>query len=89
MSGRTWRRNVFQGDSVQRRWIHTSRRLLDVAQPLLDQRTAQGLLTWAVPIDTVFEEFGFGEPRPEAIKDFLSYAYHHWDCGQLRATWCC
>ena len=58
--------------------------LLDVAQPLLDQRTAQGLLTWAVSIDTVFEEFGFGEPRPEAIKDFLSYAYHHWNAPAPR-----
>ena len=58
--------------------------LLDVAQPLLDQRTAQGLLTWAVPIDTVFQEFGFGEARPEAIKDFLSYAYHHWSAPTPR-----
>ena len=58
--------------------------LLDVAQPLLDQRAAQGLLTWAVPIDTVFEEFGFGEARPEAIKDFLSYAYHHWSAPAPR-----
>ena len=58
--------------------------LLDVAQPLLDHRAAQGLLTWAVPIDTVFEEFGFGEARPEAIKDFLSYAYHHWSAPAPR-----
>jgi hypothetical protein len=52
--------------------------LLDVAEPLLEHRRAQGLLASAVSIDSIYNEFGFGEARPEAIKDFLSYAYHHW-----------
>ena len=29
-------------------------------------------------IEEVYSEFGFGEPTPEAVKDFLSYAYHNW-----------
>ena len=29
-------------------------------------------------IEEVYSEFGFGEPTPEAGKDFLSYAYHNW-----------
>ena len=52
--------------------------LLDVAEPLLEHRRAQGLIASAVSIDTIYNEFGFGEARPEAIKDFLSYTYHHW-----------
>lgn len=26
----------------------------------------------------MFADFGFGEPTPEAVRDFLSYAYHYW-----------
>jgi hypothetical protein len=52
--------------------------LLDVARPLLDWRRSQGLETLAVSIDDVYSEFGFGEPRPEAVRELLAYAYHHW-----------
>lgn len=52
--------------------------LLDVARPLLDWRRSQGLETLAVAVDDVYSEFGFGEPRPEAVHEFLAYAYHHW-----------
>ncbi len=34
-----------------------------------------------VPIDEIFDEMGYGERRPEAVRDFLSYAYHHWQGG--------
>ena len=54
------------------------RALLPEARPLLELRQSQGLRTRAVPIDEVYSEFGFGEPRPEAIRDFIAYAYHHW-----------
>jgi hypothetical protein len=54
------------------------RAFLEAAQPLLDHRRAQGLETMGVAIEEVFDQFGFGEPRPEAVRDFLSYAYHHW-----------
>jgi hypothetical protein len=52
--------------------------LLDAARPLLDARRSQGLETLAVSIDDVYSEFGFGEPRPEAVRELLAYAYHHW-----------
>jgi hypothetical protein len=35
-------------------------------------------------LEDVYSEFGFGETRPEAIRDFLSYAYHHWREPKLR-----
>ena len=54
------------------------RAFLEAAQPLLDHRRAQGLETLGVPIEEVYDVFGFGEPRPEAVRDFLSHAYHHW-----------
>lgn len=54
------------------------RSFIDAAQPLLELRRSQGLSVLAVPIDEVFAEFGYGESRPEAVRDFLSYAYHHW-----------
>ncbi|MGH9392227.1 MAG: C25 family cysteine peptidase, partial [Vicinamibacteria bacterium] len=57
------------------------RELLDAAKPLLDFRTSQGLAVASVPVDEVFEEMGYGERTPEAIRDFLSYAYHHWQGG--------
>jgi hypothetical protein len=52
--------------------------LLAEAAPLLELRRSQGLASKAVPIEDVYSEFGYGEERPRAIRDFLSYAYHHW-----------
>ncbi len=51
---------------------------LDVARPLLDLRESQGLSVRAVPLEEVAQEFGHGETNPQAIRDFLAYAYHEW-----------
>ncbi len=42
------------------------------------QRRAQGLSARGVAIEDVFDEFGHGEARPQAVKEFLSYANHQW-----------
>jgi len=70
------------------------RSFLDSARPLLELRTEQGLETLAVPVEEIYQEFGFGEARPEAVRDFLSYAYHNWKAPSPRyvlflgdATW--
>ena len=52
---------------------------LEVAQPLLELRRSQGLEVKAVSIEDMYEDFGFGETTPQAVKDFLSYAYHNWE----------
>jgi len=52
--------------------------LLGAAKPLLELRRSQGLKSRAVAIEQVYEEFGYGESRPEAVRELLSYAYHHW-----------
>jgi len=57
------------------------RELLDAARPLLDHRRSQGLAVQSIPVDEVFDEMGYGERRPEALRDFLTYAYHHWPGG--------
>jgi hypothetical protein len=54
------------------------RAFLEVAQPLLDWRRTEGLAVRAVALEEVYSEFGFGESRPEALQEFLAYAYHHW-----------
>ena len=52
---------------------------LQAAIPLLELRQSDGLKVKAVAIEEIYSEFGFGEPTPEAVKDFLSYAYHNWE----------
>lgn len=51
---------------------------IEVTGALLELRRSQGLVAEAVSLEEVYSEFGFGEERPEAIRDFLSYAYHNW-----------
>ncbi len=38
----------------------------------------------AVALEEVYDAFGFGEVSPEAIHDFLSFAYHHWTAPSPR-----
>jgi Peptidase family C25 len=57
---------------------------LSAAQPLLAFRQAEGLTTKAVSLEEVYEQFGHGEVSPQAIKDFLEYAYHSWSSPSLR-----
>jgi hypothetical protein len=54
------------------------RALLGAAKPLLEHRREQGLGVMAVAVEDVVSEFGFGEATPQAIRDFLAFAYHEW-----------
>jgi hypothetical protein len=60
------------------------RELLDAAQPLLTRRASQGLAVKGVAIEEVYQEFGHGESRPEAVKEFIAYAYHRWQAPSVR-----
>ena len=51
---------------------------LGAAQPLLERREAQGLTTFAASLEEIASSFGGGQPSAEAIRDFLSFAYHQW-----------
>jgi hypothetical protein len=52
--------------------------LLDAIAPLLDHHRSRGLRVRAVDVAAIYDEFGYGEARPQAIRDFLAHAYHEW-----------
>jgi hypothetical protein len=60
--------------------------LLATVRPLLDHRRAQGLSVEVAAIEDVYDEFGHGESRPEALRDFLRWAYHEWRAPALRCV---
>lgn len=46
--------------------------------PLVSHRQAQGLRTQVVKISDVYDEFSGGIFTPQAVRDFLAYAYGSW-----------
>ena len=52
--------------------------LLDEAQALADYREAEGLSAMAVELQDIYDEFAFGTPNPNAIRDFLAYTQDNW-----------
>ncbi|MGH9392362.1 MAG: C25 family cysteine peptidase, partial [Vicinamibacteria bacterium] len=51
---------------------------IDAAASLLERRRDEGLAVKSISIEEIYSEFGFGESSPDAVKDFLSYAFHQW-----------
>ncbi|MGA1870349.1 MAG: DUF2341 domain-containing protein [bacterium] len=45
---------------------------------LCSLRQSQGLRTVVVDIEHIFNEFGYGFATPQAVRDFLTYAYYNW-----------
>ena len=54
------------------------RALLPAATALLELRQSQGLRARSVALEEIFEVFGWGERSPQAIQDFVGYAYQQW-----------
>jgi CSLREA domain-containing protein len=54
------------------------RAFLDAAHPLLLRRESQGLTTFVASLEEIASSFGGGQASAEAIRDFLSCAYHQW-----------
>jgi len=52
--------------------------LMTAAQRLADHRQGRGLMAMVVDLQNIYNEFNNGIANPEAIHDFLSYAYHNW-----------
>jgi hypothetical protein len=50
----------------------------DAAQRFADYRRATGYASAVVTLEEIYELFGYGYPDPNAIKDFLEYAYNRW-----------
>ncbi len=49
------------------------------AETLAAYRSAQGLRTMVVDLTDVYDEFGYGLETPQAIHDFLRYAFERWE----------
>ena len=47
-------------------------------QPLADFRSQQGLRTKVVDVQNIYDEFNHGILNPNAIREFLKYAYSNW-----------
>ena len=58
--------------------VITPPELASEAQRLADYRQGQGLQTKVVLLTDIYDEFNHGMAHPEAVRDFLAYAYHMW-----------
>jgi hypothetical protein len=58
--------------------IITHEDFYDSILPLASYRQSQGLRVKTIKITDIYDEFNDGIFDPQAIKDFLSYAYHNW-----------
>ncbi len=58
--------------------VITPSELRETAERLADYREGRALTTKVVELEDIYDEFNYGISNPEAIRDFLSYAYHKW-----------
>ena len=58
--------------------VITPHELLDGAQRLADYRQSRGLTPLVVLLQDIYDEFNYGIATPEAVRDFLEYAWHNW-----------
>ena len=64
----THRELGWDGCGAQQGWVSS----------LVALRQSQGLRTAVVDVEDIFDEFGYGLVTPQAIKDFITYAYENW-----------
>jgi hypothetical protein len=69
-----WRQEAQAGSLV----IFTRRDFFSALQPLVSWRAGQGYKVALVDIEDAYDEFSYGNKSPQAIKDFLAYAYANW-----------
>jgi hypothetical protein len=58
--------------------IITHDNFYDSMQPLADFRSQQGLRVITARLSDVYDEFNYGLSEPQAILNFLKYAYQNW-----------
>lgn len=58
--------------------IITTAQLAPALVPLVEARQAQGLTAVVVPIEEIYDAFGFGRPSPQSITEFARYAVENW-----------
>ena len=58
--------------------IVAHRDFLESVEPLRSLRESQGLSVAVIDVEDVYDEFGYGDKSPQAIKDFLLFARTNW-----------
>ncbi len=53
--------------------------LRQAIEPLAALHRQRGLTVEVVDVDDVYDEFSHGVVTPQALRDFVSHAYHHWE----------
>jgi hypothetical protein len=67
-------------DLTQTDWILiTHPDFISAVQPLAAHRQSQGLTTRIVNVDDIYNDFGVGVADPDAIREFLKFAYQSWN----------
>lgn len=56
---------------------------MQAAQDLADFRSGQGLDVMLVDMQDVYDEFGYGITGAQPIREFLAYAYTHWNTAYV------
>jgi hypothetical protein len=49
--------------------------------PLVARRQSQGLRVAKVDVQDIYDEWSYGRVSPDAIREFLAYAYGNWNAG--------
>ncbi|WP_209330239.1 type IX secretion system sortase PorU [Lunatimonas salinarum] len=57
-------------------WIVTAPHFMPEANRLASFKSSSGISAKAVSIDAVYDAFGYGNPDPSALRNFLAYQYH-------------
>ena len=55
--------------------IITTAELAPALQPLIDERKAQGLTVGLAQVEEIYDQYGYGDPSPESINNFIKFAY--------------
>ena len=69
-----WEEAEQQADLI----IITTDQLAPALQPLVEARQEHGLSVSVIPVEEIYDTFGFGWQTPDSITAFLAHALEHW-----------
>ena len=58
--------------------IITHKDFIETSKRLANHREQEGLKSYIVDVEDIYDEFNYGLMDPSAIKDFISHAYYNW-----------
>ncbi|MFB3896715.1 MAG: C25 family cysteine peptidase [bacterium] len=75
-----WKNPALGADYI----IITHPAFYDTLLRLTQWRASQGLRVQLINVEDIYDEFNYGIKHPQAIKDFLHYAYNNWKPPHLK-----